>query len=224
MPEVPKDFSEVMIDSGGFQMQKGTGDREVILSGYSMWLQLLLPQHPEVTSYMNLDVWRDGEQSLKNLQYLESEGLHPVPIWHSGTDVKFLKNYYDNYEYIAIGGIAGLRDKTAMCQLVDWLFQSYPDRKYHFLGVGLSGIRAFGAYKPYSVDFSTWSVPARYGHEIALDDDDLVKEVVLSDELKQKMREDKGYEREMIRTAVQRIKQLETQVDETYRPAQGLLF
>jgi len=225
-PDIPDGFTEVMIDSGGFQMQRDTGDREVTLAGYAMWLQFLLPNHPEVVSYMNLDVWREGEQSLKNFKYLEAQGLHPIPIWHAGTDLRFMDYYYQNYDYIALGGFAkeAKRDKAKMCQFVDWIYQAYPGRKYHFLGVGLSGTRAFAAHKPYSVDFSTWSVPARFGDVIIYDEVDILKEVPLPLSQRLRLREDKAFEREKIIEAVQRIKQLEQLVEDSTRLSQPLLF
>lgn len=208
-PEVPKGFPEVMIDSGGFQLQKGTGDREVFLKAYALWLHLLLPRYPEVKYYMNLDIWRDGEASLSNLRYLESQELSPMPIWHSGTEVKYLDYYYNNYEYIAIGGIANIRNKPALQRIVNWLFQSYPNRKYHFLGIGLTGMQAFSVFKPHSIDFSTWGVAARYGHQIIIRDGVPV-EVVLPPELKQKLRDDKEYLEQTLIESVRQLKKLET--------------
>jgi len=223
-PDIPEGFSEIMVDSGGFQLQKGTGDRSVYLKAYSLWMELLLRQHPEIVAYMNLDIWRNGEETLSNQLYLESEGLNPIPIWHAGTDIHFLDYYYNNYEYIAIGGIASLHGRDKIQKIVEWLYQTFPGRKYHFLGIGLSGIRAFGHFKPYSVDFSTWNVPARYGHDIVDDRKQIIKEVRLSAELRQQLRDDKTFEKGLLVETVKKIKELESKIESLNEPYQGALL
>ena len=58
--------------------------------------------------YSVLDEIGDAEKTLKNQRIMEKQKLNPVPCFHHGEDFKFLKQYCDNYEYIALGGLVPL--------------------------------------------------------------------------------------------------------------------
>ena len=222
--EVPKGFLEIMVDSGGYQLQRDTGVRDIYLNAYAHWLNYTLPIHPEIKYYFNLDIWQNGEQTLENQMKMEEKGLHPLPIWHSGTPIEFLNYYCTHYDYIAIGGIANVRNKANLRSLCTWLFQTYPNTKFHLLGIGLSGIRTFKSFRPCSIDFSTWITPARFGHSIEPDEEDLLKEIVLSREIRDELRKDKELERKYISEAIDRIKNLEIDVEDFNEPYQKILF
>jgi len=100
-PSIPNGFTDIMIDSGAYSVAQKTCGRDVTVEAYSFWLQQLLPHHPEVSVYANLDVVWGGKawyidekderewnpkKGLENLRYMESQGLHPLPVWHMGED------------------------------------------------------------------------------------------------------------------------------------------
>ena len=243
--EIPSGFSSVLIDSGGFQLQgKIKTQREPRINAYSFWLQNeVIPNHPEVDGYMNLDIFgidsrnipirekidalrKGAESTLKNQELMESKyGLHPIPTWHHGEPEEFLAHYCKNYNYVAVGGIAslGTRSKTSILNLMQ-LTQKYPGVKFHLFGIGISGILAFKSLKPYSIDFSTWGVPARYGHDLVEDDKHLLKEVKLPLEIREKIRQDNNLEEQYLREAIRKIKWLQVKLDDINDPYQGLLF
>ena len=63
----------------------------------------LLKKHSDIINhYIVLDVIGDAEKSLEAQKYMESKGLHPLPVFHQGEDWKYLDYYRNNYDYICI--------------------------------------------------------------------------------------------------------------------------
>ena len=229
--EIPKGFPEVAVDSGGYQLQMNVqSTRLPSVDAYSLWLVTeVLPFHPEVKAYFNLDILGDGLQTLENQFRMENYGLKPIPIFHLGEGEEFLRYYWEHYEYIAVGGlVAGNSSKKELRILTSLLTQKYPGRKYHYFGIGITGTSVFREARPYSVDFSTWANPAIYGNEIALDSKQLLKEVPLPDEIKDRIR-GKGADKELLyrylRESVERIKSLEETIETIHDPEhQRIMF
>ena len=213
-PRIPGGFKEVLIDSGGYQLQ--TGVAFVSLKAYAFWLQFMLPKHPEVAGYMNLDILNDPIKTLENQFYLESEGLSPIPIWHDGEDVAFLDLSCDQHEWVSIGGLAskGTLGKRYITSLLTWLTNRYPNNRFHMFGIGISGVKAYQQIRPYSCDFSTWSTVARFGHEIVLDKKQIIKEVALPKDSRDRLRIDAQYLADITRQAIKNIKHFEDTLNE----------
>lgn len=211
-PDIPSGFREVLIDSGGYQLQ--TGVASVYLKAYSLWLQLMLPNHPEVVGYFNLD-FSDPLDSLNNQRFLESEGLKPIPVWHAGDPQVFLDLYTKDYEWISIGGLASSKvtGKKGLAKMVNWIISTYPSTKFHILGMGISGVDAFRQTKPYSVDFSTWGTASRFGHAIVRDSKNWIKEVALPDEERNRLRTDKEFRRKATLDSIRNFAYFEEQVN-----------
>lgn len=200
--DIPKGFPEIIIDSGGYQLQVGVATRlyaEGDVTGkkkfknpridtYAMWLSDILPSHPEISGYFNLDILGDGMATLENQFAMEKYGIKPIPIWHLGEGEEYLDYYRNNYEYISVGGlIAGSASKKQLKQLTTLLNQKYPGPNYHYFGIGITGTSVFQEARPYSVDFSTWSNAARFGNQIVFDSKQVLKEESLPNEVREKM-------------------------------------
>ncbi len=235
----PNGFKDIIIDSGGYQLQMGTHSklsapmipvlnedtkhlikdkwiwvRKPTPDAYSRWLLEVLPDHPEVKGYFNLDILGDGLATLQNQFRMESYGLRPIPVWHLGEDEEFLQYYYTHYDYIAVGGlISGSTSKKVLKQLTSLLAQKYPNMRYHYFGIGITGASVFQEMTPYSCDFSTWSNPARYGFGIKEDPKQIVKEYQLSKELRDRIRVDrKALDEELLKGA-KLLVDLETKIE-----------
>jgi len=116
-----------------------------------------------LTVYANLDVIGDGEASLKNLNYMESQGLNPLPVFHYGEDWSLLDEYIKKYNYFAIGGTVQLKkDKKVMYKFLDNCF-SRVNQKIKIHGFGVTAIDLLKRYPFYSVDSSTWISTSIYG-------------------------------------------------------------
>ena len=59
----------------------------------------------QLYDYVNLDVIFNPERTWDHQKYMESYGCKPIPVFHFGEDLKWLKRYMDEYEYIGIGGL-----------------------------------------------------------------------------------------------------------------------
>ena len=204
------EIDDVIFDSGGFQLQTHVDTkRKINIPNYALWLELTLRDYPNI-KYMALDKLDDNPTSMKQLAELESYGLHPIPIWHSGNVGVYdpvLDFYCNNYDYIAIGGIA-LRNRKNIYQLMERLMQQYPHMKFHLLGVGLAVSYVCKVYIPYSADASSWLAPARWGSEIVFDGKD-IKLRDMSKEDRKAIRKNDDVRTMWSRKAIHNIKEFE---------------
>lgn len=151
----------LFLDSGAFSAwSKGV---TIDIDEYIAFIK----QHKKyIDVYANLDVIGNAKETLKNQQYMESKGLHPIPVYHKGEHTKYLKQYLQNYNYIALGGMVG--DRGNLIYWLDSLFIDYlcdssgmPKVKVH--GFGLTSLPLLVRYPWYSVDSTSWVMTGRFG-------------------------------------------------------------
>lgn len=128
-----------------------------------------LKEHRDfINIYPNLDVINNAELTYKNQKWMEKQGLMPMPVWHFGSDVKWLEKYINaGYEYICIGGmvpnpIAVLKpalDSLWIKHLTDK--DGMPVIKVH--GFAMTSFDLMFRYPWYSVDSKSWIDYARFG-------------------------------------------------------------
>lgn len=106
-PEAIKRFRRagvhLFLDSGAYTAwTKGV---EISLNEYAIYIRA-----NNIGKYVSLDVIGDPEASYFNLRRLEKEGLAPVPVFHLGSDMKYLRQLADDgYKYVYLGGGIRLR-------------------------------------------------------------------------------------------------------------------
>lgn len=111
--------------------------------------------------YAVLDVIGDAKKTLHNQSIMERNGLNPIPCFHYGEDISYLKNYLDNYEYIALGGMVPINTESLIVWL-DNLFSNYlKNIKIH--GFGLTTFEIMKRYPWESVDSTSWQVLGSMG-------------------------------------------------------------
>lgn len=121
-----------------------------------------------VTVYTNLDIVNNPQATWENQRYLESRGLNPIPVWHFGSDVRWLQRYLKKgYDYIGIGGLVP-NPYSVIKPALDEIFakyltdsRGYPVVKLH--GFAATGVALMTRYPWYSVDSSSWIKYANYG-------------------------------------------------------------
>lgn len=114
-----------------------------------------------------LDAIGDPDQTWRNQDYMERQGLNPLPCYHYGEPSEVLEHYIKNYEYITIGGMVPI--STPQLRLwLDRLWAEHlthsdgrPKLKVH--GFGLTSLPLMLQYPWYSVDSSTWIAWASNG-------------------------------------------------------------
>ena len=206
----PHGFKSIMVDSGGYQLQTGIKpSRDLTITAYTSWLQFALEEYSEIVDgYLNLDIMNDTDQTLKNLAYMEGEGLHPIPVWHPGEGDWMLEYYCSEYSYVALGGLVG-KGKMGRFVIRD-IFQrmkiNHPNTRFHILGMGITASSALRSFRPYSVDYSTWVNVYKFGHGLIWDKDGLLREQPLPKETRDRIRVDREFKREMVRDAIKKIK------------------
>lgn len=150
---------DLFLDSGAFSaMTQGVS---INLEDY---IQFIKENEHVIDVYANLDVIGDAAATWKNQRIMEKTGLHPLPCFHYGDDIKWLEKYLQ-YDYLALGGMV----KTP--NLIPWLdnlWQKYltdengmPKIKVH--GFGLTSLKLMLRYPWYSVDSTSWVVTGRMG-------------------------------------------------------------
>lgn len=119
----------------------------------------------QLLTYVNLDVIFNPERTWENQKYLESCGLSPLPVFHYGEDIKWLKKYMDNYEYVGIGGVSQVTKQKFSNDLgdpaFDLIFKSSQKVKVH--GFAVTSVDLLTRYKWFSCDSSTWIKCGAYG-------------------------------------------------------------
>lgn len=119
-----------------------------------------------IGKYIVLDVVGDPVQTYKNLKYMESKGLQPIPVFHFGSDFKYLQQLVDeNYYYICLGGTAYTNTLNKI-NFFDQCFKNFPNTYFH--GLGMSQIRLMSMYPWFSLDSTTWLNGRKYNKEITL--------------------------------------------------------
>lgn len=134
---------------------------------YAGWVK----EHLDVVDlYANVDAIPHPEVTWENQQYLEKEhGLHPVPVVHYRTDLKWLKHYMDRgYEIIGLGGLVGSTSQESCRAWLDRAFEmvcdgpgNLPRHKMH--GFGVTSHNMMTRYPWWSVDSTSWTKVGAYG-------------------------------------------------------------
>jgi hypothetical protein len=129
-------------------------------------------------SYANLDVVGDPVRSKANMEYMESKGVQPMPVFHYSPkqgDRKvqeehfaYLEHMIKNYEFIALGGGAseGLTGSKYMRRYGDPAFDmiDFLDKKTKVHGFGIASFQLIKRYPFYSVDSTTWIRLSAFGN------------------------------------------------------------
>lgn len=127
----------------------------------------------KIDVYSNLDVINNPKLTLENQRIMEAAGLNPIPVWHLGTDVKYLERYIKKYPYIAIGGLVP-NPTTVLIPMLDKLFKDhlvdadgFPKVKLH--GFACTAVRLMERYPWYSVDSAACRKLGNFGIAILPD-------------------------------------------------------
>jgi hypothetical protein len=152
------EYPEVFADSGGFSA--ATQGAVINLREYAEWIKRWAHLF---TTYANLDVIGDPVATLANQSRLEDLGLHPLPVFHTGEDWKYLDRYIERYPYIALGGMVPYMRFPA--KIMPWTIQAFKRAQGRavFHGFGATAWKIVRDLPWYSVDSSSWGQGFRFG-------------------------------------------------------------
>jgi hypothetical protein len=157
-----------------------TGQKKKEVGGYindpefleyrDKYVEFLKENAEHITVYANLDVIGHAESTYKMQKFLESKGLSPLPVFHFGEDMKWLRRYMDEgYDYIGIGGVVSLSSaKQTAATFYDEIFSIICDSKtglpkVRLHGFGLTTVELMFRFPWYSVDSTSWVMTSRFG-------------------------------------------------------------
>lgn len=132
------------------------------------YAKFLQENHHVFRTYPNLDVINNAELTYKNQKWLEDKGLKPWPVWHFGSDVKWLRRYLkEGYKSLCIGGMVPnsarvlkpALDRLWLKELTD--SKGMPLARVH--GFAMTSFLLISRYPWFSVDSKSWIDYARFG-------------------------------------------------------------
>src|SRR5262249_23269470 len=126
--------------------------------------------------YANLDDIKSPERSAANLAVMKARGLAPLPVFHAGEPLSWLKKMIDDGEKFIGLSLSAENDKLSeqaqqrQQELLDEAFTvlwPYPDIKVHAFGI--MNPRWLQRYRArwYSADSTSWVTVAKYGRVYA---------------------------------------------------------
>lgn len=161
---------DLFLDSGAYSAM--TQGAPIDINEY---INFIKDNKDVINIYANLDVITgkagpgpiSAELTLKNQRIMEKAGLSPIPTFHIGEPFSYLEDYVNNYDYIALGGVA----KVPTSKMLTWLdicFSKYicdengmPRCKVH--GFAVTSLKLMLRYPWYSVDSTSWVATGRMG-------------------------------------------------------------
>lgn len=153
---------KVILDSGAY-----TAHKKGIKIDIDEYAAYVIKNADAYFNYFNLDSIGNDEISYRNWKYLRKKGANTIPVYHIGTDEKYLVKYLEETDYIALGAIANL-DTTQRMLSLSRIWEQYlidkdglPKVKVH--GLGLTAIPIMMRYPWYSVDSFTPVISAVWG-------------------------------------------------------------
>jgi hypothetical protein len=151
-------YPEIFVDSGGFSAS--TQGVDINIKEYIGWIK---QNYKYISVYANLDVIESAEKTLVNQKIMESEGLKPLPVFHTGEDWNYLEDYINEYPYIALGGMVPYIQ--SLNKLMPWIVKAYKtaNKRSVFHGFGATSWKIVNSFPWYSVDSSSWGAGFRYG-------------------------------------------------------------
>ena len=149
---------DIILDSGAFSAW--TQGKEINLKNYMEYIKEF---EDCIEKYIILDEIGKPKETYENYKIMKKNGLNPVPVFHIGSDFKYMDTYKKHDEdFIALGGVAKLKNKTLIRNWVNQLCQKYPNIKFHLLGN--TSPKVINNCPIYSADSSAYIIGAVFGN------------------------------------------------------------
>lgn len=157
-----RDGKRIFLDSGAYSAF--TQGSKMDINKYCDFCH----KNADIIEYCSvLDSITDPDETWRNQQIMEAQGVGALPCYHYGEPEYILEYYISRYPYITIGGMVPIDNKHLQVWL-DRIWHDYltdeqgkPKLKVH--GFGMTTIPLIARYPWYSVDSSTWVQFASHG-------------------------------------------------------------
>lgn len=156
--------NKFLLDSGAFTFF-GSGkqiDWEDYLRRYADFIN-----RNDVDLFFELDIDRivGYEKVLQFRESLESmTGKKCIPVWHRERGQQEFVKMCEDYDYVAIGGVAKNPDGKRITQYYPWFIQTAHKHGAKIHGLGYTSTKKLAEYHFDSVDSTSWLAGNQYGH------------------------------------------------------------
>jgi len=157
IPELQKYNFEVLLDSGAYVKAAKINVKD--------YAEFLGKYKDYFCGYFNLDsLYADDNVavSMDNQEYLESQGLTPIPVYHFGEPIEVLHELLHSHSHIGIGGCARKSSNTVDAWLKTLELHRYSWVQWHVLGITAKSVLENNPSIT-SVDSTKWLVGRRFG-------------------------------------------------------------
>lgn len=163
----------LMLDSGAFSAMHSGAVIDI-----DRYIDYIAEHGHKFEKIISLDVIGDWRGSDRNLDYMVSNGVVPVPVFHTREPFDYLETLLRDYDSIALG-VTG--SKLRQPQIIAWLIEVFkrrqkvkPDCKIH--GLALTSSRIMRFFEWDSCDSSTWLNAKKFA-QILVERDGLLKQM-----------------------------------------------
>ena len=167
-PLIKEKITDMKLYLGGGEQYSGNKNKRLIFldsgaySAFTKGIKINIDEYIEfikkhekiLTTYSVLDVIGNPEVTQKNQEYMEAQGLKPLPCFHYGESFEYLKAM-TKYDYLALGGMVPLAlHKTKLIAFLNNCFSIIGKKKVH--GFGMTNMTILKLFPFYSVDSTSW--------------------------------------------------------------------
>lgn len=150
-----KEYFDVVLDSGAYSAFKASG--RINIEDYMNFLDEL----PfDLEFYFTLDVIGNPKETLRNYITLIKKNYKPVPVFTRGESFEKFDFYYEKFDFIGIGGIAGTQNNRPYLRTL-YKENIIKHHKVHWLGFWERDFLL--NYHPFSCDTQSWFTASRFG-------------------------------------------------------------
>lgn len=158
---------EIMIDSGAYSIHTGRAPKGLGFDTYAEFIKEQIAEQFEYIDdieFINFDEIGNAKGSYINWKKLLKVYDKVIPVFHVGTDIKYLERYLkDGAQYVCIGAITSLSTRARIYGL-DMVWDKYLSKypvKVH--GLGLTSVNLINRYPWYSLDSTKVMKLSAYG-------------------------------------------------------------
>lgn len=161
-----------LLDSGAFSYMNGAKcTKEIMLSYLDKYIKFIKENDIKYFFELDVDVIFGIEFVEEMRKKIEKEtGKKCIPVWHKSRGIEYWKKMCNEYEYVAIGGLAIKHIKQCEYPLIKKMVDYAYKKNVKVHGLGFTKTKELDNYKFYSVDSSSWLSSASRGQTLNLFD------------------------------------------------------
>ena len=172
-------FKDFILDSGAFSFMN-CSIRNIGWNEYlKKYAKFINENH--IKNFFELDIdsivgYSKVKEYRKELENLTGERC--IPVWHRSRGIDEFFSLCDEYDYIALGGIAIGHIKPSEHKYFSYFIQEAHKRNTKIHGLGYTSISNLKKYHFDSVDSTTWTTGGRFGFIFRFTGNSLIREKI----------------------------------------------